>query len=148
MRFGFSITNANKHGLFRSERFGLRPGFLIKGYFVEIRGIDNLWKRFYPNYGKKCIGYEKNLKPREQEKSPVLDKESLIELQKIDCNCNDCKFMERDFEKLEKHKQSYEGTGLMDKLAYGDCKKFNKPVSFIPGTYQIETQECFEHRRE
>jgi len=34
-----------------------------------------------------------------------LDLESVIELQKIDCNCNDCKFMVRDF---EKHKKSTE----------------------------------------
>lgn len=29
-----------------------------------------------------------------------MDKESLIELQKIDCNCNDCKFMVRDLAKF------------------------------------------------
>jgi hypothetical protein len=34
-----------------------------------------------------------------------MDKESIFELQKIDCNCNDCKFMVRDFEKF---KQSIE----------------------------------------
>jgi len=32
-------------------------------------------------------------------------------------------------------------------ISYGDCSKFNKPVSFIPGNCQLETQECFEHRR-
>ena len=31
-----------------------------------------------------------------------MDKESIYELQKIDCNCNDCKFMVRDFEKFKK----------------------------------------------
>ena len=31
-----------------------------------------------------------------------MDKESIIELQKIDCNCNDCKFMERDLERFNK----------------------------------------------
>lgn len=30
-----------------------------------------------------------------------LDKESILELQKLDCNCNDCKFMVRDFEKFK-----------------------------------------------
>ena len=77
-----------------------------------------------------------------------MDKESRYLLQLVDCNCNDCKFMKRDFAKLEKHKQSYEGTGLMDRLAYGDCEKFNKPVSFIPETCQLDTQSCFEHRRD
>mgnify|MGYP001562752296 CR=1 FL=1 len=76
-----------------------------------------------------------------------MDKESIYELQKIDCNCNNCKFMERDFEKYKKHQKSYEGTGLMDRLAFGNCSKFNKPVSFIPEICQIETQQCFEHRR-
>lgn len=31
-------------------------------------------------------------------------------------------------------------------LQYGHCHKFNKPVSFIPDTCQLETQECFVHR--
>ncbi len=77
-----------------------------------------------------------------------MDKESRILLQKIDCNCNDCKFMVRDFAKLDVHKKSYEGTGLMDRLAYGDCTEFDKPVSFISETCQIETQKCFVHRRD
>lgn len=32
-------------------------------------------------------------------------------------------------------------------INYGTCSKFSKPVSFIPGILQLETQECFEHRR-
>lgn len=32
-------------------------------------------------------------------------------------------------------------------INFGACSKFNKPVSFIPETCQIETQNCFEHRR-
>jgi len=75
------------------------------------------------------------------------DKVGIIELQKLDCNCNDCKFMVRDFDKLKNHKESYKGTGLMDRLAYGKCSKFNKEVTFIPETMQLDTQECFEHRR-
>jgi hypothetical protein len=70
-----------------------------------------------------------------------------IELQLIDCNCNDCKFMVRDLEKLNRHKQSFAGTGLMDKLNFGNCTKFSKSVSFIPATCQLETQHCFEHRK-
>lgn len=33
-------------------------------------------------------------------------------------------------------------------IQYGNCKKFNRPVSFIPLTCQIENQECFKHRRD
>ena len=76
-----------------------------------------------------------------------MDKESRIEFQKIDCNCNDCMFMERDLAKLDVHKKTYEGTGLIDRLSYGECKKFHKDVSFIPEVCQIETQKCFQHRR-
>ena len=71
-----------------------------------------------------------------------------MELQKIDCNCNDCKFMIRDFERLKYHKESLEGTGLMDRLAFGKCSKLNKDVSFIPNMCQLDTQDCFKHRRE
>lgn len=75
-------------------------------------------------------------------------KESAYLLQKIDCNCNDCKFMTRDLVRNEQHRKSYEGTGLMDRLQYGNCSKFNKPISFIPVTCQLETQHCFVHRKD
>ena len=75
-----------------------------------------------------------------------MDKGSIYELQKLDCNCNDCHFMERDLNKLELHKRSYDGTGLMDRLNFGYCRKFDKAVSFVPGVCQLETQECFSHR--
>ena len=77
----------------------------------------------------------------------MIDKESIFELQKIDCNCNDCKFMIRDLNKLELHKLSYKGTGLMDNLNYGYCNKLNKDVTFIPNVCQSDTQECFTHRK-
>jgi hypothetical protein len=70
-----------------------------------------------------------------------------IEQQLIDCNCNDCKFMVRDLEMLNKHKKTFVGTGIMDKLNFGMCTKFNKSVTFIPNTCQLETQQCFEHRK-
>jgi len=76
-----------------------------------------------------------------------MDKESIYERQLIDCNCNDCIFMSRDKAKLNKHIDSYKGTGLMDNLQFGNCSKFNKPVSFSPNTCQIETQNCFKHRK-
>lgn len=33
-------------------------------------------------------------------------------------------------------------------LGYGDCLKFDKPISFIPLTCQLETQNCFKHRKD
>ena len=93
------------------------------------------------------------------------------ELIRIDCNCNDCKFMQRDFERYEHWRKIKEGwqrdefernkaksdpltaskmvfqfdkSGL---LQYGNCTKLNKPVSFIPNTCQLETQQCFEDRK-
>jgi len=76
-------------------------------------------------------------------------RESIYLRQKIDCNCNDCYHMIRDFERTKRHQESYEGTGLSDKLVYGFCIVFNlKRVSFSPNTCQIETQDCFEHRKD
>jgi hypothetical protein len=112
-----------------------------------------------------------------------MEKESIYLLQKIDCNCNDCFFMKRDFEtyerwekwhremklaeferkknkaineakiqnnsvlleKAEKMVFHFDKSGL---IQYGKCQKFLKPVSFIPGICQLETQECFSHRKD
>lgn len=115
-----------------------------------------------------------------------MTKESIFELQLIDCNCNDCKHMVRDFGTYRKWEQwnkelqekeferkkaeafrvanecedeqgkktllaiankmkfMFDKSGL---LQYGNCQKFGKQVSFIPGICQLETQQCFEHRR-
>lgn len=70
------------------------------------------------------------------------------DLQKVDCNCNDCTFMARDINLLKEHKKTYEGTGLMDDLMFGDCIRYKKPVSFIPNVCQLETQDCFIHRKD
>ena len=77
-----------------------------------------------------------------------MDKESIYQLQLIDTNCNDCLFMKRDFESTNNHRESYKGTGLMDKLEYGKCSKLGKAVSFIPNTCNPNNQQCFKHRRE
>jgi hypothetical protein len=120
-----------------------------------------------------------------------MTRESIIELQRIDCNCNDCWFMVRNielFKEWEEKNQLYAFTALelaiqkrlekatemerigeFDKargltmeakkltvknflsrqlIQYGACHKFNKPVSFIPNVCQLETQNCFEHRRD
>ena len=114
-----------------------------------------------------------------------------IELQKIDCNCSDCGYLERsivnrqkhvDFHyDMQKHYFNSKRIKLIDKaefwirrcendkaklilkearaiefvfdegecsLHYGKCFKFNKDVSFIANTCQIETQQCFIHRSE
>jgi len=77
-----------------------------------------------------------------------MNKESLIELQKIDANCNDCKFMVRDMKKFHEFDSLYEGRENAGyRINYGRCEKFKKNVSFIPNVCQLETQECFEHRR-
>jgi hypothetical protein len=121
-----------------------------------------------------------------------MDKESIYEFQKIDCNCNDCKFMIRNQDKKNKslelhHKWQLDYFNvikqkLIDKavwwkkrkndiekwdllmsdaesmkfvfdkstavISYGNCSKFNKPISFIPNICQIETQKCFKHRKD
>jgi len=77
-----------------------------------------------------------------------MTKESIYQLQLIDCNCNDCIFMIRDKEKLSRHKESYKNTGLIDNLQFGYCTEFKKDISFIPNTCQLETQNCFIHRKE
>lgn len=82
----------------------------------------------------------------------MIEKESIKLLQDIDCNCNDCFFMTRDFEKYKSFDNQYKDknghiTNPSHRLHYGKCSKFNKEVSFIPNTCQIETQECFKHRK-
>ncbi len=112
-----------------------------------------------------------------------MDKESIIGLQKVDCNCSDCKHLLRNNYKLQLSKITHErwdkaeydrnrdnalalAFAFRDKtelsklekekfqpskggvINYGYCKKFDlKEVSFIPNTCQLETQDCFEHRK-
>jgi hypothetical protein len=70
-----------------------------------------------------------------------LTKESRYELQRIDCNCNDCGFMKRDLSKPPPKETA-------TPISHGECLKFGKPVSFIPMTCQPETQFCFVHRKD
>lgn len=75
-----------------------------------------------------------------------MDKESIYELQKIDCNCNVCKYFERDIEKtkrLNKNDQIVEF-----KIHYGTCTKFNKEIGEIANICLLHTQECFKHRKD
>jgi hypothetical protein len=84
-------------------------------------------------------------------------------LQDLDCNCNDCIFMVRDSERRKQSLQFHEGLqrAAFKKdqskfqfdpkpvtIHYGNCTKFDKPVSFIPNVCQLETQTCFKNRRQ
>ena len=147
----------------------------------------------------------KSLSPeRKQEVTDHIDsilasppKPTSIELQKVDCNCNDCTFLTRNVEKYRQkeaaekefqkneHDKYYEKEvekaqnaiasaktpadrrsceGLLRKveklaakfifkrealIAYGNCTKFNnKEVTFIPNLCQLDTQQCFKHRKD
>jgi hypothetical protein len=46
--------------------------------------------------------------------------------------------------KANKMEFVFDKSGL---LSYGNCTKLNKEVSFIPDICQLETQNCFEHRK-
>jgi ribosomal protein L22 len=117
-------------------------------------------------------------------------KESIYLRQKIDCNCNDCAYLQRDIDLknkwVEKHRiwsiQSYVRSkerlvakakkkiekGKVDEarailrevrkvryqfskkplsLQYGNCLKTGEAINFIPNTCQLDTQECFVHRK-
>jgi len=75
-----------------------------------------------------------------------MEKQSIIELQKIDCNCNDCKYFIRD---IEKTKQLNTNDKIVAcKVHYGFCDKLKKDVSEIANICLIHTQHCFEHRRD
>jgi len=124
-------------------------------------------------------------------------------LQKLDANCSDCKFMDRDIVETKLWKGYWEHIAYMDfirdrmksfkvagelihgspvrpsvtpdtirqgqhyikkarkvqfqfdssgLISYGIClnrkAKWGQPVTFISGTMQLETQECFKHRKD
>jgi hypothetical protein len=77
-----------------------------------------------------------------------MTKESIVELQKIDSNCNDCIHMNRDIAKYESFNSRYRGTNPSHRILYGHCSLKNIEVSFIANTCQIHTQSCFKHRRD
>lgn len=113
------------------------------------------------------------------------------ELQKIDCNCSDCGYLERSLSKRQKHvdfhyqmqknlfnierikliesgedrlrkgekdkaklifKEVRKMVFVFDEggcsLHYGKCLNFDKEVSFVSNTCQLDTQKCFVHRSE
>ena len=75
-----------------------------------------------------------------------MDKESIYELQKIDCNCNNCFFFDRDIEKTKKNNNNPQI--VQYKIHYGYCVKFQKEVAEIANICLLHTQECFLHRKD
>ena len=70
------------------------------------------------------------------------------ELQELDCNCNDCFFMVRDFDRRKSFDHLHEGQiNASHRINYGRCAKKDKDVSFIPNTISIDNQQCFKHRK-
>lgn len=121
-----------------------------------------------------------------------MDKDSILELQKLDANCNDCIFMQRNIERFKEsqefqHKMQLDYFNTLRKkviekanfwrykkgdlekwsdiameadrmkfqfdksaaiINFGNCTKLDKEVTFIPNMCQLETQECFKHRKD
>lgn len=73
-----------------------------------------------------------------------LDKESIYELQKIDCNCNNCGHFVRDIAKTQALNNNEQIVAC--KIHYGQCAKLNKAVGEIANIALLHTQSCFEHR--
>lgn len=68
-----------------------------------------------------------------------MDKESIIELQKIDCNCNDCVYMLRNQNKMNSFNNLHIGQERAShRCNYGLCTTFSKEVVFIPNTCQLD----------
>ncbi len=119
----------------------------------------------------------------------MMDKESIILKQEVDCNCNDCGHFVRSSEALNASKKRHRqwaaasirmrrkrfweeaqkalGAGKRDSctellrehsrvtvdkgykagLVFGRCAKYNKPIQTVSNVCQVDTQECFVHRR-
>ena len=75
-----------------------------------------------------------------------MDKESIFELQKIDCNCNNCGHFERDIEKTKKMNNN--PLIIRNKQHHGFCNKLKKDVCEIANICLLHTQDCFTHRKE
>ncbi len=75
-----------------------------------------------------------------------MDKDSIYELQKIDCNCNNCGYFERDIEKTKRLNNNEQIVAC--KVHYGHCAKLNKSVGEIANICLLHTQQCFVHRKD
>ena len=71
-----------------------------------------------------------------------------IELQNIDTNCNNCRFMQRDVAKFNSFNHLHKGAEKSShRVNYGRCNNLDKDVSFLPNVCMPENKECFENRR-
>lgn len=119
----------------------------------------------------------------------MIDRESIILRQEVDCNCNDCGHFVRSADALNASKKRHRqwvflgirtrrrhfweevqkalGKGKMESyhallrersrvavdksykagLVFGTCAKFNRAIETVPNVCQVDTQECFVHRR-
>lgn len=69
-----------------------------------------------------------------------------IELQNLDCNCNNCFHFVRDMDKIKRLNTN--DKIVSNKVHYGHCQKLNKEVGEIANILLLHTQNCFENRRE
>jgi len=69
--------------------------------------------------------------------TPEQYNEWVIGMQKVDCNCNDCAYLIRDTGKTTK-----------GAIKTGTCSKTGERRTFLQGHCQLDTQECFVHRRD
>lgn len=74
-----------------------------------------------------------------------MDSESIFELQKLDCNCNNCIFFKRDRDKT--FALNTNPHIVANKIHYGICERFNKEVGEIANILLLHTQHCFVHRK-
>lgn len=68
-----------------------------------------------------------------------------LELQNLDCNCNNCKYFIRDID-LTKNNNKY----IRDKsstIHYGFCDFKNQNIAEISNILLIHTQKCFINRK-
>jgi hypothetical protein len=93
---------------------------------------------------KKWFDWHKDLELKEFERlkeKAILDANNQI---KESVTENDLKSAKGNLRVAEKMKFQFDKSKL---IQYGNCTLFKKQVSFIPYTCQIETQDCFKHRR-
>jgi len=75
-----------------------------------------------------------------------MGQESIYELKRVDCNCNDCYYFERNIEKTKVNNTN--PSIVAHKIHYGTCRQFNKEVAEIANICLLHTQDCFVFRKD
>ncbi len=75
-----------------------------------------------------------------------MDADSIYELQKIDCNCNNCGYFFRSISKTNQLNTNEHIRSCI--IHYGFCEKFKKEVGEIANICLLHTQACFIHRKD